>query len=113
MNKKDIKKITDVADQLHWSAVYNFRDKEFAFQKYSPASQDFNMNITADSVEELSEKLYERYNNFDCSEETYIWLDNSGHGRNGAPYDMKDLYEDMEACQEMIRELAVAIQNIC
>ena len=110
MNKKDIKKITDVAEQLHWSAVYNFRDKEFEFQKHSPAGQDFNMSISANSIEELSEKLYERYNDFDCSEETYWWLDNTGHGRNGAPYDMKDLYEDMEACQEMIRELAVEIQ---
>ena len=62
--------------------------------------------------EEFSEQLQERYNNFDCSEETYLWLDNTGHGTNGAPYDMKDLYEDMEACEEMLRELACKLQEI-
>ena len=32
-------------------------------------------------------------------------LDNTGHGLNGAPYDMKDVYEDMEACKKMVYEL--------
>ena len=45
------------------------------------------------------------YDNYDCSYEAYLWLDNTGHGTNGAPYDMKDVYEDMEACEKMIFEL--------
>ena len=110
MKKNDIKKITKVAKGLEWSIKEDNGD--FELEKYSPAGQDFNINISADTIEEFSEKLYERYNDFDASEETYLWLDNTGHGTNGAPYDMKDLYEDMEACQEMIRELAITIQNI-
>ena len=108
MKKSEIKKVINIAESLEWSIKYD--SGEFEFQKYSPAGQDFNMSITADSIAELSEKLYEKYNYFDCSEEAYIWLDNTGHGKNGAPYDMKDLYEDMEACEKMIRELAVALQ---
>lgn len=34
-----------------------------------------------------------------------MWLDNEGHGTNGTPYDMKDVYEDMEACEEMTFKL--------
>ena len=66
---------------------------------------DFNFEIIADSLDEAIEKIKERCDNFDCSEETYLWLDNSGHGANGAPYNMKDLYEDMESCLEMMEEL--------
>ena len=35
-----------------------------------------------------------------------------GHGKNGAPYDMKDLYGDMEACQDMIYELYQALNEM-
>lgn len=41
-----------------------------------------------------------------------MWLDSDGHGINGAPYDMKDVYEDMEACQNMILELYIRIKQI-
>lgn len=110
MNKSDLKKVIEVAENLDFVVTHD--NGEFMFSKFSPAGQDFNIEISADTLEELSEKLNERYNDFDCSEETYLWLDNTGHGSNGAPYDMKDLYEDMEACEEMIRQLAVEVQNI-
>ncbi len=110
MNEKELKKIVDLTESLDWGIIYE--NGEFSFSKYSPAGQDFNMYITADTLEELSEEMNEYYNDFDCSQEAYMWLDYSGHGTNGAPYEMKDVYEDMEACQEMIRELAGAIQNL-
>lgn len=43
--------------------------------------------------------------NYDGGYAAYLWLDNTGHGLNGAPYDMKDVYEDMEACKKMVYEL--------
>ena len=45
------------------------------------------------------------YNDFDVSYEAYLWLDNTGHGTNGAPHDMKAVYEDMEECEGFIYEL--------
>ena len=110
MKKSDINKITKTVEKLDWSISID--DKDFDFKKYSPAGQDFIVSISADNLEELSEKLREKFNNFDCSEEAYLWLDDSGHGKNGAPYDMKDLYEDMESCEEMLRELAEAVQKL-
>lgn len=108
--KKFINKITDIAEDLDWSV--NVNGNELEFSKYSPAGQDFNFCITADSLEEAVEKMNEYCNNFDCSEETALWLDESGHGTNGVPYDMKDLYEDMEACLEMMEELRDKIQSM-
>ena len=45
-------------------------------------------------------------------EEAYIWLDDSGHGKNGAPHDMKDVYEDMEACKSMLGELVGVVNEL-
>lgn len=39
------------------------------------------------------------------AKETYTCLDHSGHGINGAPYDMRDVYNDMEECQDEIEKL--------
>jgi hypothetical protein len=110
MKKNEVKKIVEIAEKLDWNVTEE--KGEFELEKYSPAGQDFSINISADSIEEFAEKLNDRYNNFDCSEEAYIWLDESGHGKNGAPYDMKDVYEDMEACGQMLNELVEEIQNI-
>ena len=83
-----------------WDGCY------FEFSKFSPAGQDFNIGIDGvEDIESLVALTYKKYVDFDVSEETYLWLDESGHGKNGAPYDMKDLYEDMEACEQMILEL--------
>jgi hypothetical protein len=110
MKKSDVKKVIEVAENLGWSVTEE--NGEFSFQQFSPAGQDFTIEFTVESLEDLSKELTETYEAFDCSSETYLWLDKDGHGTNGAPYDMKDLYEDMQACEEMLRELSMAIQNL-
>lgn len=109
MNKKTLNEVTKIAEALDWTVETD--RNEFELSKYSPAGQDFNLSVTAKNADELIEKLYARYEDFDVSEEAYLWLDDSGHGKNGAPYDMKDLYEDMEACEKMILELHDALSK--
>lgn len=102
LTKKLIKKIKDIG-----FSVKEY-DDEFYFSKYSPAGQDFGFSIdktTIETIYELARAVYNYYENYDCSEEAYLWLDNTGHGKNGAPYDMKDVYEDMEACEQYILDL--------
>ena len=59
--------------------------------------------------ENVAEAIDKYWEGFDVCYETYIWLDETGHGRNGAPYDMKDLYEDTQACEDMIHDLWLAL----
>src|SRR5699024_6177961 len=92
------------AESLDWS-VTEVENGEYEFQRYSPKGQDFNMYVEGSNSRELINSIYDNYENYDVSYETYLWLDNTGHGKNGAPYDMKDLYEDMESCKQMIRQL--------
>lgn len=108
--KKDIKKMIEIAENIGWSI--DIDKNNFTFQKFSPAGQDFNIEITATDLDEIVEKIRVKCDNFDCSEEAYLWLDNTGHGTNGAPYNMKDLYEDMEACLKMMKELYQELEQI-
>jgi len=107
--EKEYQKMIEVAESLGWSVRID--KNEFTFSKFSPSGQDFNMEFAADDVYDVIAEIKDRVNNFDCSEETYLWLDDTGHGKNGAPYDMKDLYEDMEACLKMIEELCNTLET--
>ena len=79
----------------------------FIFSKYSPAGQDFSFeaDMEENNIQYLLDNIYDFYKNYDCSEEAYLWLDETGHGTNGAPYDMKEVYEDMEACEKYVLDL--------
>lgn len=94
-----------------WS-VEEEDDNTYRFGKYSPAGQDFSFAVDiGEDLEEFADNVEEYYDDFDVSYETYLWLDSTGHGSNGAPYDMKDLYEDMETCREYIYELYELIKE--
>ena len=87
-------------------------------QTYTNCGNDFNVSISyevnqnkAIEKENLINSLIEFYNNFDVSYETYLWLDNTGHGVNGAPYDMKDIYEDQLYAIEQLDKLTVEISQ--
>jgi hypothetical protein len=103
--------LTDIIEKHEWSIEYE-DDGNIYFSKYSPAGQDFGFYIDGVcTIEELADKIYDQYNEYDVSEAAYIWLDESGHGKNGAPYDMEDVYKDMEACEQNILELYELIKE--
>ena len=123
-NKEDkdvIAKVIEIAEENGFSVdVYNNReDKEeyyFEFGKYSDCGRDFTFSIffnTLDDISNIADKIYEYYEDFDVSYETYIWLDNFGHGTNGAPDDMLDVYNDTKQCKGFIEELYNAIHDNC
>lgn len=117
---KRFEKIYEISEREDWKVSHRYESETsvyFLFSKFSPAGQDFNIEITVDDDQEDEDFVYENVCNavydfwecFDVCYETYIWLDETGHGRNGAPYDMKDLYEDMQACEDMIHDLWLAL----
>lgn len=97
-----------VAEELGWRTGDSTPDgDDWIFQKYSPKSQDCVIEVgCAETKEELVEQIEFFVSNFDVSENTYLWLDNHGHGKYGAPYDMRELYEDMEWFKNEAEELA-------
>ena len=105
-------KLLDKIEANGWS-ISDYGNGSFYFSQYSPAGQDFGFYVEGDDLDELASNIYNYYDDFDVSYETYLWLDESGHGTNGAPYDMKDLYEDMQACKDFIIELYEIIKEEC
>ena len=120
MNKK-FEKIYEIAEREGWQVDYSYTDEKetmvsLSFEKYSPAGRDFYFGVYVRNDEDedivfdnLKHAIYKYWEGFDVSYKTYIWLDENGHGRNGAPYDMKDLYEDTQACADMIHDLWLAL----
>lgn len=56
--------------------------------------------------------LRSAYDNYDVSYETYIWLDDTGHGSNGAPHEMKDVLSDKKEWENKLSELADAADSV-
>lgn len=104
---KSLRQLKKIATDLDWS-IGDYGN-EITFSKYSDYGQDFSFTIGSDN---LVSNLVDYIGNFDVSEETYLWLDETGHGKNGAPYDMIDVYKDMEDCKEMMQELLNAWENL-
>lgn len=103
-------RIVEIAEENGWNVDVESNDGDdfsYEFSQFSPAGQDFRFEakIEDNNVYTLLNNIRDYYDCYDCSYEVYLWIDNTGHGTNGAPYDMKDVYEDMEACEEMIFEL--------
>lgn len=106
-------KIEKVAESLGWTVTWykNIRTKSVMFNQSSPAGQDFSVELEYENLGEIEDRLREYYDSYDPSYEASLWLDESGHGKNGAPYEMIDVYNDMKACKEMIDKLACAIEE--
>ena len=119
---KRFEKIYEVAQSEGWTVDYCYVDEEeteiiFSFEKYSPAGRDFYFEVSVPNDEDeyviycsVADAIYTYWEDFDVSYETYIWLDETGHGKNGAPHNMKDLYEDMQACSDMIHDIWLVLE---
>lgn len=101
-----------IADKLDWNVDIDEEDNIVEFQKYSTYGQDFSFRVElCEDFEDFCKEIYNYYDEFDVSYETYQWLDSSGHGTNGAPYDMMDVYNDMQECENNVLELWRALYN--
>lgn len=108
--KNILNKLFERAEDLGWNVNVNENDVDFSW--YSPAGQDFYINIAIEDTEDELEaaelfihSIYRQYIDYNPSEETYYWLDSTGHGKNGAPYEMIEVYNDMVECENMILSL--------
>ena len=87
-------------------------DNTIRLSRYSPAGQDFGISVDiGENLHDLKQNLARAYENYDVSYETYIWLDNTGHGKDGAPHDMVDVYTDMQTCHEYIEEMRQIVSD--
>lgn len=82
----------------------------YSLRTFSPFGQDCHAEIDSENDADMFINNLRNYAaDFDVSYEAYLWLDETGHGKNGAPYVMRDVYEDMEWWRNAMIELADAL----
>lgn len=110
----EIEELIKIAESDSWTVTEEeyTNGKGLLFSRFSPAGQDFSISTGPfESAEELINSIHQRYVEYDADSEAYLWLDNEGHGKNGAPYRMRDVLEDMEACEKMIYDLYISYRD--
>lgn len=110
----EIEELIKIAESDSWTVTEEeyTNGKGLLFSKRSPAGQDFSISTGPfESAEELINNIHQRYVEYDADSEAYLWLDNEGHGKNGAPHRMRDVLEDMEACEKMIYDLFICYRD--
>lgn len=105
-----IQQITAVAASLGWEVKTDIQQKkrvEFEFQRYTKMGQDFffTVGMKGNDTDSLISEIEDYYEGFDPDYEAYLWIGTDGHGRNGAPYHIKDIVSDMEDAEAMIKTL--------
>ena len=96
-------KIRKVFEELELS--YTLQDDELEVSTYSPEGQDCSASFKADCFENLLRSMAEWVSYFDVDAEAALWIGDDGHGKNGAPYHIKDIVEDMEWWHKQIDTL--------
>lgn len=111
-HQKLIDRITDIAEEDGWSVhIDEHEDREdvieFTFGKYTDCGQDFSFSVDMrdGDIDTLIESIDAYHECYDPDEEAMLWLGPDGHGKNGAPYRMTDVVNDMEQCETFIGEL--------
>lgn len=109
MNKR-LEHLIDEVEKLNYSITQEC-DNVYDIGKSSPRGQDCHVSIDTENDADLFiENIRAYVSDYDVSYETYLWLDDEGHGSNGVPYDMKDVYEDMEWWKDSLKELANTLE---
>lgn len=110
--KKDWKDLVkEIANGLGWSVDID-DNNNFMFEKDIQFQRNIGFMVTADNIESLYKEVAHYYFNFDVSYETYSWLDEKGHGKNGAPYDMSDVYDYIQMYDRKVKMLRDSLHNI-
>lgn len=93
----------DICESLDWSVTAD-GDGNIELEKYSPAGEDFIITVgEVDFVDNV--KAYAA--SFDQNEHVEMWV-NARRSTKGVP-SVKELVEDAEAIDKMLKELAEAL----
>lgn len=113
--QETIQKVTEIAQSKGWSVNVDGKNQsniQFGFQRYTNSGQDFNFNaqMQHEDIDTLIYDIEQYFKGFDTDYEAYLWIGSDGHGKNGAPYHIKDIISDMEEAEMQIHDLLKALE---
>lgn len=115
--KKEFEEIVRLAKELGWDTTIEEEQSEnysiFTFTLIKPYQLDFGFCVEAEnnSVFSLMDNISHYYVAYDVSEETYLRLDEQGHGKKGYPYDMEEVLKIFKYREEEISKLLEHLTN--
>ena len=105
-----MEKMIQIAESYGWAV--DMDSDSIEFNQYSPAGEDFSFTVLtkdASDAESLAAEVRSYADSFDTEEHVKMWVDAQG-SVSGVP-DIKTLVEDADAIQEMLNDLADALEN--
>lgn len=104
-----MEKMIQIAESYGWAV--NMDSDSIEFNQSSPAGEDFSFTVLtkdASDAESLAAEVRSYADSFDTEEHVKMWVDAQG-SVSGVP-DIKTLVEDADAIQEMLNDLADALE---
>lgn len=78
---------------------------------YGGKDEIFTLQCEKGKPESIVEAFKELYENYDVDYEVSLWIGEDGHGKNGAPYHIKDILENMTAIEEDLKKSMDEMNN--
>lgn len=107
MSENCMKALKCKVEELEWN-WYDCDDGYVELEKSSPAGEDFWITVNAGN---LVDEIRSVCNCFDPEAHVHELLDAKANGFGGVPC-LKELVEDADAIQEMLEELADALEEV-
>lgn len=105
---KELKqKYIDILEENDWSVSSYTDDGRVELQKYSPTGEDFSIIV---EVEDFPNSMRDCAMDFDADEHAEMWIEARGKV-SGVPDSIRELIDDAEEIQEMLNELADALEE--
>ena len=114
------KQIEAAADRAGWNCKIERRKKDsirkkdywyVCFNTDTRFGQDVCFGYEVDTLEQTKEEVLESHMNYDPSEEAMLWVGEDGHGKNGAPDDIRDIIADMEEVESKLQDLYTVLNG--
>lgn len=78
----------------------------------TPMDYDASFEVEAESIEQIVGDVRARAEEFDPDAEAALWIGPDGHGKNGAPYRIRDILDEMEEYGRRLKTLASELEKL-
>ena len=110
--------IQKMFSEKQWRAIHSNPDWEVDFSEENSSvtatfgplfslNKDYSLEIEdVRGFDDLCKKVQESYEDFDPDYETFLLIGPDGHGKNGAPYRIRDILVEHELIESKLSDLS-------